>query len=108
MQGSISNAVKRVFRFSRRGGVECIDFGPFPGPTRSRGGVGKAPAGAPLDLHRFACSCPSPGTTWETQNIKLAQTFFVLFLFGGVQGPGLRDERVKNQWGRRPHTFFTF
>jgi hypothetical protein len=27
---------------------------PLPGPTRPRGGLGKAPAGAPLDLHRFS------------------------------------------------------
>ncbi len=29
-------------------------FGPLPGPTRSRGGLGKGLAGAPLDLHRFS------------------------------------------------------
>jgi hypothetical protein len=51
-----SNAVKRLFLFFEGGGVgpEIVDFGPHPGPTRSRGGLGKDPAGAPLDLHRFS------------------------------------------------------
>jgi hypothetical protein len=42
--------------FSGRVGVgpETVDFGLLPGPTRPRGGLGKAPAGAPLDLHRFS------------------------------------------------------
>ncbi len=34
--------------------TEIADFGPLPGPTRPRGGLGKAPAGALLDLHRFS------------------------------------------------------
>ena len=52
---STSNAVKRVFRFFFFGGVgpEIVDFGSFPGPTRPPGGLGKAPTGASLDLHRF-------------------------------------------------------
>ncbi len=28
-------------------------FWPLPGPSQSRGGLGKAPAWAPLDLQRF-------------------------------------------------------
>ncbi len=47
------NPVKIVLRFFREIGPEIVDFGPLPGPTRPRGGLGKAPAGAPLDLHRF-------------------------------------------------------
>jgi hypothetical protein len=35
-------------------GPELVDFGPLPGPTRPRGGLGRAPAGAPLGLHRFS------------------------------------------------------
>ena len=46
-----SNAVKRVLRFVVGVGPKIIDFGPRPGPTRPRCGLGKAPAGAPLDLH---------------------------------------------------------
>jgi hypothetical protein len=34
-------------------GPEIVDFGPLPGPTRLQG-LGKAPAGASLDLHRFS------------------------------------------------------
>ncbi len=50
-----SSAVKMVFRFLFGGvGPEIGDFGPLPGPTRPRRGLGKAPAGAPLDLHRFS------------------------------------------------------
>ncbi len=51
-----SNAVKKVFRFLLGGGEghEIVDFGPLPGPTRPRGGLEKAPAGAPLDSHRFS------------------------------------------------------
>ncbi len=49
-------AFKRVFSFSRGWGVgpEIVDFGPLPGPTQPRGALGKAPFGAPLDLHRFS------------------------------------------------------
>ena len=43
------------FFFSGRGvGPDIVDLGPLPGPTRPRGGLKKAPAGAPLDLHRFS------------------------------------------------------
>ena len=31
---------------------EIVDFGSLPGPTRPPGGLGEAPAGAPLELHR--------------------------------------------------------
>ena len=43
-------ALKMVFRFFFLGGVgpEIVDFGPLPGPTRPRGGLGTAP------LARFA------------------------------------------------------
>ena len=36
--------------------ISMVDtvFGSFPGPTRPRGGLGKASAGPPLDLHRFS------------------------------------------------------
>ncbi len=42
--------------FGEGGGIgpEIVDFGPLPGPTRSQGGLGNAPAGAPLKLHRFS------------------------------------------------------
>ncbi len=49
-----SNVVKGVFRFlSWGGGLDIVDFWPLPGPSRPRWGLGKAQAGAPLDLHRF-------------------------------------------------------
>ncbi len=35
-------------------GPEIVDFGPLPGSTRPRGALGKAPAEAQLDLHRFS------------------------------------------------------
>ncbi len=34
-------------------GQEIIDLEPIPGPARPRGGLGKAPAGAPHDLYSF-------------------------------------------------------
>ncbi len=46
------NTVKIFFRFCFVGvGPEIVDLGPLPGPTRPRGGLGKAPAGPPFDLH---------------------------------------------------------
>ncbi len=36
VQGSFSNAVEHIFRFSRgagKDGPEFVDFGPLPGPT---------------------------------------------------------------------------
>ncbi len=33
-------------------GPGSTDFGPLLGPARPQGGLGKAPAGAPLDLNR--------------------------------------------------------
>ncbi len=45
----VSNAVKKVFRFCVWGGLgpEIFDFGPLPGPTRPRGGLGKSPGRGP-------------------------------------------------------------
>ena len=39
------------------GGLEIVDVGPLPGPTR----LGKDPAGAPPDLHLFKRSAHSAG-----------------------------------------------
>jgi hypothetical protein len=36
------------------GGPDIVDFDPLAGPTRPRGGLGKGPAWAPLELHRFS------------------------------------------------------
>ncbi len=36
------------------GGPEIVDLWPLPGPTPPRVGLGKAPAGALLDLHEFS------------------------------------------------------
>ncbi len=58
--GLVSNTVNTIFRFFLGGWVgggirlEIVDFGPLPGPTRPRRGLGKALAGAPFDLHRFS------------------------------------------------------
>ncbi len=52
-----SHAVKRVFKFLFLvGGIgsEIVDFGPLPGPTQPRECLGRAPAGTPLDLHRYS------------------------------------------------------
>ncbi len=46
-----SSAAKRVCVVFFWGGPAIDDLGPLPGPTRPRG-LGKAPAGASLDLHR--------------------------------------------------------
>jgi hypothetical protein len=49
------NAFNRVFNFSSGGvGPQIVDFGRFPAQPGPWGGLGKAPAGAPLDLHRIS------------------------------------------------------
>ncbi len=67
------NVVTGVFRFvsGRRGvGPENLDFGPLPGPTRPRRGLGKAPAGALLDLHRFSARTIFRGLAAATPKIN--------------------------------------
>ncbi len=45
---AVSTAINQVFRFLRGGlGLETVT-------NPALGGQGKAPAGAPLDLHRFS------------------------------------------------------
>ncbi len=50
----MSVAVKMFFRLFRQGRTGNRRSWPLPGPTRPQGGLGKAPAGAPLDLHRLS------------------------------------------------------
>ncbi len=57
----VSNAVKLCLRFFSGGvGPEIADFGSLSGPTRPLGGLAKAPAGVPLDVHRFPARFTNP------------------------------------------------